>query len=79
MPESITYNMDCMEFMRTLPDNHFDLAVVDPPYGGGGADNEYKGAIVGRFGGRFENTILEKTRRKQKELAGHGRQNMGNR
>lgn len=35
MPESITYNMDCMEYMRTLPDNHFDLAVVDPPYGAG--------------------------------------------
>ena len=27
---------DCMDFMRTLPDNAFDLAVVDPPYGGGG-------------------------------------------
>lgn len=25
--------MDCMEYMRTLPDNAFDLAVVDPPYG----------------------------------------------
>ena len=29
------YNMDCMEYMKTLPDNAFDLAVVDPPYGGG--------------------------------------------
>lgn len=35
MPESIAYNMDCLEYMRTLPDNHFDLAVVDPPYGAG--------------------------------------------
>jgi len=26
-------NMDCMELMRKFPDNHFDLAVVDPPYG----------------------------------------------
>ena len=24
-----------MEYMKTLPDNAFDLAVVDPPYGGG--------------------------------------------
>lgn len=24
-----------MEYMRTLPDKAFDLAVVDPPYGGG--------------------------------------------
>ncbi len=23
---------DCMEYMRTLPDNAFDLAIVDPPY-----------------------------------------------
>lgn len=26
-------NIDCMEFMRQFPDNFFDLAVVDPPYG----------------------------------------------
>ena len=26
-------NMDCMELMKEFPDNHFDLAVVDPPYG----------------------------------------------
>lgn len=30
---NIVYNMDCMEYMRTLPDKAFDLAVVDPPYG----------------------------------------------
>ena len=29
------YNIDCMEYMKTLPDNAFDLAVVDPPYGAG--------------------------------------------
>lgn len=26
---------DCMEYLRSLPDNAFDLAVVDPPYGDG--------------------------------------------
>lgn len=26
-------NMDCMEYMKAQPDNAFDLAVVDPPYG----------------------------------------------
>lgn len=31
--ENVAYNMDCMEYMRTLPDKLFDLAVVDPPYG----------------------------------------------
>lgn len=29
------YCCDCMEAMRQMPDKHFDLAVVDPPYGGG--------------------------------------------
>lgn len=33
MPENVAYNMDCMEYMRTLPDKAFDFAVVDPPYG----------------------------------------------
>lgn len=32
---SLAYNMDCMEAMRKMPDKYFDLAVVDPPYGGG--------------------------------------------
>ena len=27
------YNMDCMDGMREFPDNYFDLAIVDPPYG----------------------------------------------
>lgn len=26
-------NIDCMEYMRTVPDKYFDLAIVDPPYG----------------------------------------------
>jgi site-specific DNA-methyltransferase (adenine-specific) len=26
---------DCMDFMKRYPDGHFDLAIVDPPYGGG--------------------------------------------
>lgn len=29
---NVAYNMDYMEYMRTLPDKAFDLAVVDPPY-----------------------------------------------
>ena len=27
--------MDCMEGMKRFPDNYFDLAIVDPPYGAG--------------------------------------------
>lgn len=36
MPDSIVFNADCMDIMRQYPDGYFDLAVVDPPYGGGG-------------------------------------------
>lgn len=70
MSESYAFNRDCLEAMREFPDKFFDLACVDPPYGGGcsqnsnverererelhGAAVQYKGAIVGRFGGRFE-------------------------
>ena len=32
MNKTIAYNIDCMEYMATLPDKVFDLAIVDPPY-----------------------------------------------
>lgn len=32
------YNRDCLEAMREMEDNSFDLAIVDPPYGIGIAD-----------------------------------------
>ena len=31
--KSEVFNIDCMEYMRTLPDNAFQLAIADPPYG----------------------------------------------
>ena len=37
-----SFNMDCIEFMQTLPDKFYDLAIVDPPYG------------IARFGNRVE-------------------------
>ena len=40
------YNIDCMEYMKSLPDNVFDLAIVDPPYGLGNS--------VVNSGGRFK-------------------------
>ena len=33
MPISEVYNMDCMEYMKGIPDKFFDLAIVDPQYG----------------------------------------------
>lgn len=33
MPTSEAYNMDCMDYMRNVPDKYFDLLIADPPYG----------------------------------------------
>ena len=27
------HNMDCLEYMKTVPDKYFDLVLTDPPYG----------------------------------------------
>ena len=36
MIETIHFeNRDCVEAMKEFPDNFFDLAIVDPPYGDG--------------------------------------------
>jgi site-specific DNA-methyltransferase (adenine-specific) len=31
--KSEVFNMDCLEYMKSLPDKHFDLCIADPPYG----------------------------------------------
>lgn len=31
MPVSQTYQMDCMEYMKSIPDQFFELAIVDLP------------------------------------------------
>lgn len=56
MGKQIAINTDCMEYMRTLPDKAFDLAVVDPPYGDG------NGGRAKRFGGMFGAVYGENTR-----------------
>lgn len=47
-------NVDCMEYMRGLPDKAFDLAIVDPPYGIGehGGKNRTS-AVLQRNGARL--------------------------
>lgn len=44
------YNADCMDYLKEFPDDYFDLAIVDPPYGGG--SDEYS-AQTQRYGGWF--------------------------
>ena len=34
------YHEDCMEYMKEFPDNYFDLAVCDPPYGDAGGQQK---------------------------------------
>lgn len=40
---NVAYNMDCMEYMKTVPDKYFDLAVVDPPSVSGESGVEEEG------------------------------------
>ncbi len=41
-------HIDCMEYLKTLEDNAFDLAIVDPPYGIGedGKSNHSRGKLA---------------------------------
>jgi len=34
-------HIDCMQYLQTLEDNAFDLAIVDPPYGIGAGSNKF--------------------------------------
>lgn len=42
--------MDCMEYMRSIPDKFFELAVVDPPYFDGPNKLGYYGKDISSFG-----------------------------
>ena len=53
---SDVYNVDCVEYMRTLPDDYFNLAIADPPYSYAGSEEfaKRKRFNKGRFG-RYRN------------------------
>ena len=38
-PISRVYNIDCIEAMKQIPDNYFQLSLVDPPYGIGASND----------------------------------------
>lgn len=42
------HNVDCMEYLATLEDNAFELAIVDPPYG----ININSSGRLGHYGGK---------------------------
>lgn len=53
MTKSQVFNTDCVKAMLNYSDNHFDLAIVDPPYG------------IDRAGQKETFTTLKKHRRKK--------------
>jgi DNA modification methylase len=68
-PKSEAYNIDCMEFMKTLPDKCFGLTIADPPYGvsyargkngWGVCDNKdfIQKSFVESYGSKFADKLL---------------------
>lgn len=51
--------MDCMEVMRLYPDKHFDLAIVDPPYGLKKGSFHGRGKLKDRFINRHAGEVEE--------------------
>lgn len=43
------YNMDCMDGMKLIPDNYFELAIVDPPYFEGPNKRGFYGRAVNKL------------------------------
>lgn len=53
--KSEVFNMDCIEGMKQYPDNYFELAIIDPPYG---LERLQKGSLrLGGTKGNYENKI----------------------
>lgn len=75
---NVAFNRDCMEVMKEYPDKYFDLAVVDPPYGGGSQSVQVERGLTGgtadyehrprsRFGGKFDSYHISDTDRRDVE------------
>ena len=57
---SDVFNMDCMKYMRGIPDGFFDLAVVDPPYFSGPERRDYYGRKESTIGVKRVNYGISK-------------------
>jgi len=53
-------NEDNMKLMARYEDNHFDLAIVDPPYGIGENNEQYKSRNINRIDNRNGNPVVIK-------------------
>lgn len=67
IPETLHYTLgDCVDGMKQFPDNYFDLAIVDPPYGDAKQDENgcnSGGGYWQRFGQRFDRYKVQPIRR----------------
>jgi len=50
---SEVFNVDCMDYMRTLPDKAFELTIADPPYGIGADKPSKKPCVVRQRNGSY--------------------------
>lgn len=56
----VLYNTNCLDYMKSIPDNFFSLVITDPPYGigEGGKKNSTRGK---RFGSAGKGAIVKPT------------------
>lgn len=59
---SAAENVDCVQAMKQYPDGYFDLAVVDPPYGGGGDKRSGAGTGRGSAGDSTDTSVQNRRR-----------------
>ena len=66
---NVVYNLDCMEGLKQYPDNHFDLAIVDPPYGIGAHNGISPGSVGVKVDTRngYKSNLIKRTNYPEKE------------
>ena len=69
------YNLDCMEGMKDFPDNFFELAIVDPPYGDA---SENRGGGTGSGSGSTSTRIHKQSKNCRKPDGSWGYPNWWN-
>jgi site-specific DNA-methyltransferase (adenine-specific) len=65
-------NIDCMEYMKTVPDKYFDLAIVDPPYGIGASKQSDKPNVAIQKNGKRLNVKHNKYAQLDWDFNRHG-------
>ena len=59
------HTMDCMEYMRNIPDKFFELAVFDPPYGIN-APNMSMGSNMNRSHGGYKGKSIRQSLKRKR-------------